>query len=67
MAREYVGGRPNEALGVIMLELVREFTRRIALTEMRAEGVDFHQSIQQGRGLNSDEVATMFVLGGDFI
>jgi HKD family nuclease len=61
---EYVGDDPGYRLGLIVLEPLHEFARRISLTELRANGVEFSRGLRQGRGLTSNQVATILELAG---
>ena len=49
-------------MGLILLEPIVEFSRRVPLTELRANGVDFHRSLQQGRGVAGPDVTTIITL-----
>jgi hypothetical protein len=51
-------------MGLIVLEPLHEFDRHISLAELRANGVEFSRGLRQGRGLTSDQVATIVELVG---
>jgi HKD family nuclease len=65
---DYYGdrGTGTERLGLIHLEGIRQADRPVLLSALRAEGVRFDAHIQQGRGLDLDDVATVLRLGGSW-
>jgi HKD family nuclease len=59
----YVRNKPDEQMGLILLEQVRTFRRPITLRQLRESDVGFSSNIEQGRGLSADEVAIVLRLG----
>lgn len=55
---------PGAAIGIIHLGSLTELERPVTLAELRANGVEFAQSIVSGKSLDLTQVATVFELGG---
>ena len=66
--RDYYGASADgtELLGLVYLDSIREFNSPVLLRDARANGVRFETHIQQGRGLSTDEVATVLRLAGSW-
>ena len=63
---EYVGSDPRENLGIIALEPIRQLNRPVTLGDLRANGISFPPQVQQGRGLEGAEAATVLRLAGGY-